>query len=173
MPDGFASDPFKGSDPFAADILFPEVNICTNEEAGNVGDEADTSLSFAENKASTGTQCFESEFPEEDSDIEISYSREDLDAIAVVDPHGFKPIQSSSEELGLEPIQGWRSQGQYSVESDPNGYELDLGAVSYPSDIEEHSLGSLAGEASTEAPGGLEQGNSYSNPNYFHVFSVC
>ncbi|GAA6232584.1 uncharacterized protein LOC108896746 isoform X2 [Lates japonicus] len=158
--DGFASDPFKGSDPFAADNFFPETNIGNDEGAGNVGDEVDTSLSCAENKASTGTQCFESEFPDEDSDIEISYSREDLDAIAVDDCHGFKPIQSSSEELGLEPIQGWRSQGQYSVESDPNGYELDLGAVSPPSDIEEHSLGSLAGGATTETPAGLEQGLS-------------
>ncbi|XP_031146829.1 dentin sialophosphoprotein-like isoform X2 [Sander lucioperca] len=156
---GFASDPFKGSDPFAADILFPDANIGTDDGAGNVGDEADTSLSCAENKASTGTQCFESEFPDEDSDIEISYSREDLDAIAVVDDScGFKPIQSSSEELGPEPIQGWRSHGQYSIESDPNGYELDLGTVSPPSDIEEQSLGSLAGGATTEATAGLEQG---------------
>ncbi|XP_076600377.1 uncharacterized protein LOC143328851 isoform X2 [Chaetodon auriga] len=159
--DGFASDPFKGSDPFAADILFPEVKAGNHEGAENVGDEADNSLSCAENKASTGTQCFESEFPDEDSDIEISYSREDLDAIAVVDDsHGFKPIQSSSEELGAEPIHSWRSQGQYSVESDPNGYELDLGAVSPPSDIEEHSLGSLAGEINTEAMEGLQQGLS-------------
>ncbi|XP_042354274.1 uncharacterized protein LOC121951854 [Plectropomus leopardus] len=158
---GFASDPFKGSDPFAADILFPEANAGTDEGAGNACDEADTSLSCAENKASTGTQCFESEFPDEDSDIEISYSREDLDAIAVVDEsRGFKPIQSSSEELGPQPIHGWRSQGQYSVESDPNGYELDLGAVSPPSDIEEQSLGSLAGEATTEATAGLEHGLS-------------
>lgn len=165
MPDGFASDPFKGSDPFAADILFPEVNTGTDEGAENVGDEADTSLSCAENKASTGTQCFESEFPDEDSDIEISYSREDLDAIAVVDDsHGFKPIQSSSEELGPEPIHGWRSQGQYSVESDPNGYELDLGAVSPPSDIEEHSHGSLTGESNAEAMEGQEQGNLYYIP---------
>lgn len=74
LADGYASDPFKGSDPFAADMLFPETNICT-EEAGNAGDEADNSLSLADNKASTGTQCFESEFPDEDSDIEISYSR--------------------------------------------------------------------------------------------------
>ncbi|KAL7386980.1 hypothetical protein ABVT39_016501 [Epinephelus coioides] len=156
---GFASDPFKGSDPFASDILFPEANAGTDEGAGTVGDEADTSLSCAENKASTGTQCFESEFPDEDSDIEISYSREDLDAIAVVDEScGFKPIQSSSEELGPQPIHGWRSQGQYSIESDPNGYELDLGAVSPPSDIEEQSLGSLAGETTTEATAALEQG---------------
>ncbi|XP_019117535.2 dentin sialophosphoprotein isoform X2 [Larimichthys crocea] len=159
--DGFTSDPFKGSDPFAADILFPEVNVGSVEGAGNVGDEADTSLSCAENKASQGTQCFESEFPDEDSDIEISYSREDLDAIAVGDDScGFKPIQSSTEELGLEPIQRWRSQGQYSVESDPNGYELDLSAVSPPSDIEEQSLGSLAGEANTEATGRQEHGLS-------------
>ncbi|XP_022064231.1 uncharacterized protein LOC110961073 isoform X2 [Acanthochromis polyacanthus] len=157
--DEFTSDPFKGSDPFAADILFPEPNVGTDDGMGNVGDEADTSLSCAENKASTGTQCFESEFPDEDSDIEISYSREDLDAIAVADDsRGFKPIQSSSEELGPEPIQGWRSQGQYSVESDPNGYELDLGAISPPSDIEERSLGSLAGEATNEATRELEQG---------------
>lgn len=160
--DGFASDPFKGSDPFAADVLFPGGNPGTDEGAGNVGDEADTSLSCAENKASTGTQCFESEFPDEDSDIEISYSREDLDAIAAGDdPHGFKPIQSSSEELGPVPIHGWRSQGQYSVESDPNGYELDLGAVSPPSDIEEHSLGSLAGEVTIMATTGLEQGSNF------------
>ncbi|XP_038573107.1 uncharacterized protein LOC119901600 isoform X2 [Micropterus salmoides] len=157
--DGFTSDPFKGSDPFAADILFPEVNVCTAEGSGNVVDEADTSLSCAENKASTGTQCFESEFPDEDSDIEISYSREDLDAIALIDDScGFKPIQSSSEELGPEPIQGWKSQNQYSVESDPNGYELDLGTVSPPSDIEEHSMGSLAGDANAEATEELEQG---------------
>lgn len=160
LPDGFASDPFKGSDPFAADILFPELNISTDEGAGNVGEEGDTSLSCAENKASTGTQCFESEFPDEDSDIEISYSREDLDAIAVSDEsRGFKPIQSSSEELEAEPIQGWRSQGQYSIESDPNGYDLDLGTVSPPSDVEEHSLGPLTGEANAEATEGLEQGN--------------
>ncbi|XP_069029369.1 uncharacterized protein [Embiotoca jacksoni] len=158
--DGFASDPFKGSDPFAADILFPEGNAGTDEGIGNPGDEVDTSLSCAENKASTGTQCFESEFPEEDSDIEISYSREDLDAIAVDESRGFKPIQSSSEELGPEPIRGWKSQGQYSIESDPNGYELDLGAISPPSDVEELSMGSLAGEVTTEATARLEQGLS-------------
>lgn len=162
--DGFTSDPFKGSNPFSADILFPEVNTSTDEGTANVCEEADTSLSCAENKASTGTQCFESEFPDEDSDIEISYSREDLDAMTMVDDsRGFKPIQSSSEELGPEPIQGWRSRGQYSVESDPNGYELDLGAVSPPSDIEEQSMGSLPGEATTEATAGLEQGKLYSN----------
>lgn len=145
----------------------------TDEGAANVCDEVDTSLSCAENKASTGTQCFESEFPDEDSDIEISYSREDLDAIAVVDDsRGFKPIQSSSEELGPEPIHGWRSHGQYSIESDPNGYELDLGAVSPPSDIEEHSLGSIAGEATTEATAGLEQGNLYSKQFHFSNITV-
>lgn len=160
--DGFAADPFKGSDPFAADILFPELNITNDEGAENVADEADTSLSCAENKASTGTQCFESEFPDEDSDIEISYSQEDLDTIAAGDEcHRFKPIQSSSEELGGEPIQGWRSQGQYSVESDPNGYDLDLGIVSPPSDIEEHSLGSLGKKVNPEASEGLQQGNLY------------
>ncbi|XP_067460716.1 uncharacterized protein [Thunnus thynnus] len=158
---GFASDPFKGSDPFAADILFPEASVGPDEGVANVCDEADTSLSCAENKASTGTQCFESEFPDEDSDIEISYSREDLDAIAgSVDSCGFKPIQSSSEELGPEPIRGWRSQGQYSVESDPDGYELDLGTVSPPSDIEERSLGSLTNEVTTEAKTGLEQAHT-------------
>ncbi|XP_041849314.1 uncharacterized protein LOC121645071 isoform X2 [Melanotaenia boesemani] len=152
--DGFGSDPFKGSNPFAADMLFPEAE----EGAGNPGDEADTSLSCAENKASTGTQCFESEFPDEDSDIEISYSREDLDAIALShDSCGFKPIQSSSDELGPELMQGWRSQGQHSVESDPNGYELDLGTVSPPSDIEEQSLGSLTEETATTVTG-LQQG---------------
>lgn len=152
--DGFASDPFKGSDPFAADILFPRLNISPDEAAANNGDEGDTSLSCAENRASTGTQCFESEFPDEDSDIEISYSREDLDAIGVAEEsYGFKPIQSSTEELGAEPVHQWRSQGQYSVESDPNGYELDLGAISPPSDIEEQSLASTAGDAK-----GTEQG---------------
>ncbi|XP_061652833.1 epidermal growth factor receptor substrate 15-like isoform X2 [Phyllopteryx taeniolatus] len=134
--DGFTSDPFKGTDPFAADILFPEANIGRDEGAVIICDEADASLSCAENKASTGTQCFESEFPDEDSDIELSYSQEDFDTIPGADGnHGFKPIQSSSEELGPEPIRCWNSQGQYSVESDPNGYELDLGAVSLPSDI--------------------------------------
>ena len=59
------------------------------------------------------------------------------------DQAGFRPIQSSSEELGPVPIRGWRSQGQYSGESDPNGYELDLGMISPPSDIEERSLGSV------------------------------
>ncbi|KAK2895811.1 uncharacterized protein [Channa argus] len=157
--DGFTSDPFKGSNPFAADVLFPEVNTGTDEGSGNVCDDVDANLSCAENKASTGTQCFESEFPEEDSDIEISYSREDLDAVAVMDDSlGFKPIQSSPEELGPDPIQGWRSYGQYSVESDPNVYELDPCAVSPPSDIEEQSLGSLAGEPTTEATVELEQG---------------
>lgn len=140
------------------------MNASADEVAGNGGEEADTSLSCAENKASTGTQCFESEFPDEDSDIEISYSREDLDAIAVADdPCGFKPIQSSSEDLGPEPIRIWRSQGQCSVESDPNGYELDLSAVSPPSDIEEHSLGSLAGEVRGEMPEDHMQGEVSSN----------
>lgn len=167
LPDGFASDPFKGSDPFAADILFPQLNISTDEGAGN--EEEDASLSCAENKASKGTQCFESEFPDEDSDIEISYSREDLDAIAVSnDSRGFKPIQSSSEELGAEPIPGWRSQGQYSVESDPNGYDLDLQVVSPPSDVEEHSLGSLTGAVNAEETEALEQGNLY-----FSIFKFC
>ncbi|CAF97779.1 unnamed protein product [Tetraodon nigroviridis] len=122
------------------------MNISTDDGAANNGDEADTSLSCAENRASTGTQCFESEFPDEDSDIEISYSREDLDTTGVVqESYGFKPIQSSSEELGAEATHQWRS--QFSVESDPNGYELDLGAISPPSDIEEQSLASTAGEA--------------------------
>ncbi|XP_037537380.1 uncharacterized protein LOC119414360 [Nematolebias whitei] len=128
------------------------------EPAGHVGEDEDISLSCAENKASTGTQCFETEFPDEDSDIEISYSREDLDTID--DGHescGFKPIQSSSEELMPELNHQWSSQGQHSVESDPNGYELDLCPVSPPSDIEEHSIGSLADEATTE---GKEQGLS-------------
>ncbi|XP_029929780.1 uncharacterized protein LOC115374795 [Myripristis murdjan] len=163
--DAFAADPFKGTDPFAADILFPEAGDHLDEGAANVCDEVDTSLSCAENKASTGTQCFESEFPDEDSDIEISYSREDLDAIAMDatstdEVLGFRPIQSSSEELGPEPKQGWGSQGQYSVESDPNGYELDLGAVSPPSDIEELSLVSLPGQSTTEAAGPEQDLNS-------------
>ncbi|XP_026169122.1 uncharacterized protein LOC113134100 [Mastacembelus armatus] len=159
--DGFTSDPFKGSNPFAADILFPDVNFSIDEGAGSVCDEADTSLSCTENKASTGTQCFESEFPDEDSDIEISYSREDLDAITVVsESHGFQPIQSSSEDPGLEPTQSWRSHGQFSVESDPSGYEVDLGAVSPPSDIEENGLLSLGGKITTEKTTGLEQGMS-------------
>ncbi|XP_024921917.1 uncharacterized protein LOC103396645 isoform X2 [Cynoglossus semilaevis] len=157
--DGFASDPFKGSDPFVADILYQEPNVSAVEGAGNAGDEVDTSLSCAENKASTGTQCFESEFPDEDSDIEISYSREDLDTIG--NSHGFKPIQSSSDELGPDPQQGWRSQGQYSVESDPNGYELDLHAPTPPSDIEEQSLGSLADETTLQPPGELKQDPSF------------
>ncbi|KAM9791207.1 uncharacterized protein LOC133165666 isoform X1 [Syngnathus typhle] len=156
--DGFTSDPFKGSDPFAADILFPEANVGCDDGEVILCDEADTSLSCAENKASTGTQCFECEFPDEDSDIEISYSQEDLDTIpGTNDNHGFKPIQSSSEELGPEPIRGWHTQGQFSVESDPNGYELDLSAVSPPSDIEEHSLGSLAGEFTKEGTAKVEE----------------
>ncbi|XP_061550235.1 uncharacterized protein LOC133411652 isoform X3 [Phycodurus eques] len=159
--DGFTSDPFKGTDPFAADNLFPEANIGCDEAAVMICDEADTSLSCAENKASTGTQCFESEFPDEDSDIELSYSQEDFDTIPGADDnHGFKPIQSSSEELGPEPIRCWNSQGQYSVESDPSGYELDLGAVSLPSDIKEHSLGSLAGEFANVATTKVEEAKS-------------
>ncbi|KAK5859376.1 hypothetical protein PBY51_020936 [Eleginops maclovinus] len=174
---GFASDPFKGSDPFAADILFPEGQAGDDKGAGNIGDEVDTSLSCAETKASTGTQCFESEFPDEDSDIEISYSREDLDAIAQGDdPRGFKPIQSSSEELGPVPIQGWRSQGQYSIESDPNGYELDLGAVSPPSDIEELSLGYPPEEAATKTTAleqGLSCGSSQAVPELCEQLTAC
>lgn len=162
LPDGFASDPFKGSDPFAAEVLFPKLSVATDERTANAGDEADTSLSCAENKASTGTQCFEAEFPDEDSDIEISYSQEDLENIAVADEScGFKPIESSSEELGADQIWQWRSRGQYSTESDPNGYELDLGAVSPPSDIEEHTLGSLDEETNMEQMEGTEQGNLY------------
>ncbi|XP_024865892.1 uncharacterized protein LOC108246690 [Kryptolebias marmoratus] len=157
--DGFASDPFKGSNPFAADILFPETAVESNEAAGNVGEDEDISLSCAENKASTGTQCFESEFPDEDSDIEISYSREDLDTIDVGhDSCGFKPIQSSSEEHVPELRHSWKSQGQYSVESDPNGYELDLCPMSPPSDIEEHSIGSLADKATEAEEKGLSSG---------------
>uniref|UniRef100_A0AAV2JSU6 Uncharacterized protein n=1 Tax=Knipowitschia caucasica TaxID=637954 RepID=A0AAV2JSU6_KNICA len=135
--DGFTSDPFKGSDPFGAE-LFPDGS---HQDPG--GEEGERSLSCAENKASTATQCFESEFPEEDSDIEISYSREDLDMAGQLEEEqpGFRPIQSSSEELGPVPIRGWRC--QYSGESDPNGYELDLGNISPPSDIEELSLGSV------------------------------
>ncbi|KAK5622164.1 hypothetical protein CRENBAI_008839 [Crenichthys baileyi] len=151
--DGFASDPFKGNDPFAKDIFYSS----TNEEVENVCDEADTSLSCAENKASTGTQCFESEFPDEDSDIEISYSREDLDAIAIVDDFsGFKPIQSSSEELMPEPIVDRKCPGQHSLESDPSGYELDLCLVSSPSKTEEHHHGSLAKEDTSEETGGSQ-----------------
>lgn len=162
--DGFASDPFKGSDPFAADILFPKMNAGADEAAANNGDEADTSLSCAENRASTGTQCFESEFPDEDSDIEISYSREDLDATGLAqEAYGFKPIQSSSEELGAEGAPQWRS--QYSVESDPNGYELDLGAISPPSDIEEQSLASAAGDAKA-----TEQGTPFFFEHFTHTF---
>ncbi|MEQ2279888.1 hypothetical protein AMECASPLE_013882 [Ameca splendens] len=151
--DGFASDPFKGNDPFAKDLFYSS----TNEEVENVCDEADTSLSCAENKASTGTQCFESEFPDEDSDIEISYSREDLDAIAIVDDFsGFKPIQSSSEELIPEPIVDRKCPGQHSVESDPSGYELDLCLVSSSSKTEEHHHGSLAKEDTSEGTGGSQ-----------------
>lgn len=147
--DGFASDPFKGSDPFAADILFPEANVAGDE----VCDEVGTDPSGAENRASTGTQCFESEFPDEESDAEIGDSREDLDALpGAGDRLGFQPIQSSSEELGPS----WRSRGHCSVESDPNGYELDLGAISPPSDIEERSRASPAGEF--EAAAQVERG---------------
>ena len=162
--------------------------------AAAAADDADTSLSCVENKASTGTQCFESEFPDEDSDIEISYSREDLDAIAMVadatdqtvlatQPRGFKPIQSSSEDLGLDgACRGWRSQGQYSVESDPNGYELDLAAISPPSDIEELSLASLTGDAAAGKNTSAVKGHLYSmKPLYtykclmmsLHISSVC
>ncbi|XP_043989339.1 uncharacterized protein LOC122840773 isoform X2 [Gambusia affinis] len=148
--DGFASDPFKGTDPFAKDIFLPSAN----DELEN---EADTSLSCAENKASTGTQCFESEFPDEDSDIEISYSREDLDVIAVVDDStGFKPIQSSSEEFMPEPTLERKCPGQHSIESDPSGYELDLCPVSSPSKIEYHHefLAEVATTEDTEGPQG-------------------
>lgn len=130
--------------------MFPEDTADHHEGADPGGDDPDRSLSCAENKASTGTQCFESEFPDEDSDIEISYSREDLEAVGCTDDEAFKPIQSSSEELGPVPIRGWRSQGQYSGESDPNGYELDLGAISPPLDIEELSLGSMTGMMTAE-----------------------
>ena len=73
------------------------------------------------------------------------------------DSQGFKPIQSSPEELVPESMQGWRSQGQYSVESDPNGYELDLCPVSRPSDMEGHRQEAQAREVTTEATG-LQQG---------------
>ncbi|CAB1326018.1 unnamed protein product, partial [Coregonus sp. 'balchen'] len=183
-------DPFKGTDPFAADILFPEgteepypsadPDTPARLEPGS-NDETDNSLSCAENKASTGTQCFESEFPNEDesSDIEISYSREDLDTVhtdavelSFVDPQtlimterlGFKPIyvvQTLDTELddadepgiasGREPFSQasrantWAAGPNFSTESDPNGYEFDINAVSPPSDIEEIdiTLGSI------------------------------
>ncbi|XP_019739347.1 uncharacterized protein LOC109524147 isoform X2 [Hippocampus comes] len=152
--DGFASDPFKGSDPFAADILFPEPNVAGDEVCDQVG----TGPSGAENRASTGTQCFESEFPDEESDVEIGDSREDLDAVpGAGDRLGFQPIRSSSEELDPGPVPSWRSRGHCSVESDPNGYELDLGAVSPPSDIQERSLASPAGEF--EAAAQVERAN--------------
>uniref|UniRef100_A0A1A7Z312 Epidermal growth factor receptor pathway substrate 15 n=1 Tax=Iconisemion striatum TaxID=60296 RepID=A0A1A7Z312_9TELE len=151
--DAFASDPFKGSNPFAADILFPEAPMSTTGGVEIVDEDADTSLSCAENKASTGTQCFESEFPDEDSDIEISYSREDLESAAAGNEFcGFKPIQSSSEEL----VQVWKSQGQHSVESDPNGYELEVCPASPPSDTEDNYTASLAGGYTVEAIGPQE-----------------
>ncbi|XP_008431768.1 uncharacterized protein LOC103479233 isoform X1 [Poecilia reticulata] len=162
--DGFASDPFKGSDPFAKDIFFPSIN-------DEVENEADTSLSCAENKASTGTQCFESEFPDEDSDIEISYSREDLDVIAVVDDSsGFKPIQSSSEEFMPGPTLERKCPGQHSIESDPSGYELDLCSASSPSKIEFHH-GFLAQEATTEDTEGSQGPSSVSTQAVCHRHS--
>ncbi|XP_077471593.1 uncharacterized protein LOC144085813 [Stigmatopora argus] len=124
--DGFASDPFKGSDPFAADVLFPRTD-------GDADAEAD-----AQKKASTGTQCFESEFPEEEDGDGDGDGEEDLGR-----GPGFQPIQSSSEDLGPEPVPAWRWRGQHSVESDPNGYELDLSAVSPPSDVDERGLGGM------------------------------
>ncbi|XP_068197319.1 uncharacterized protein [Antennarius striatus] len=149
--DGFPSDPFKGSDPFATDMLYLDMNVITDGEAAHVSDDVDKSLSCAEIKVSTGTQCFESEFPDEDSDIEISYSQEDLDAIAVADDcSGYKPIENSTEELGAEPIMDCMSKGPCSVESNPEGYESGVGTVSHPSDKEEQSLGSLAGNANEE-----------------------
>ncbi|XP_055723215.1 dentin sialophosphoprotein-like isoform X1 [Salvelinus fontinalis] len=193
-------DPFKGTDPFAADILFPEgseepypsTDPDTRLEPGS-NDETDNSLSCAENKASTGTQCFESEFPDEDesSDIEISYSREDLDTVhtdavelSFVEPQtlimterlGFKPIyaaQTCSLETelddadepgvasGREPFSQasrantWAAGPNFSTESDPNGYEFDINAVSPPSDIEEIdiTLGSIPVDFDLEPPG--------------------
>ncbi|XP_064795200.1 uncharacterized protein LOC135515494 [Oncorhynchus masou masou] len=193
-------DPFKGTDPFAADILFPEgteepypsTDPDTRLELGS-NDETDNSLSCAENKASTGTQCFESEFPDEDesSDIEISYSREDLDTVhtdavelSFVEPQtlimterlGFKPIYAAqtcsfetelddTEEPGVasgrEPFSQasrantWAAGPNFSTESDPNGYEFDINAVSPPSDIEEIdiTLGSIPVDFDLVPPG--------------------
>nr|XP_046176966.1 uncharacterized protein LOC124009336 isoform X1 [Oncorhynchus gorbuscha] len=193
-------DPFKGTDPFAADILFPEgteepypsTDPDTRLELGS-NDETDNSLSCAENKASTGTQCFESEFPDEDesSDIEISYSREDLDTVhmdavelSFVEPQtlimterlGFKPIYAAqtcsletelddAEEPGVasgrEPFSQasrantWAAGPNFSTESDPNGYEFDINAVSPPSDIEEIdiTLGSIPVDFDLVPPG--------------------
>uniref|UniRef100_A0A4W5QCY2 Epidermal growth factor receptor pathway substrate 15 n=1 Tax=Hucho hucho TaxID=62062 RepID=A0A4W5QCY2_9TELE len=187
-------DPFKGTDPFAADILFPEgteePNLSTDPfpdtparlEPG-FNEDTDNSLSCPENKASTGTQCFESEFPDEDesSDIEISYSREDLDTVhtdavelSFVEPKtlimterlGFKPIYTAqtcsldtelddADESGLalgrqtfseaSRANTWAAGPNLSTESDPNGYEFNINAVSPPSDIEEIdiNLGSI------------------------------
>ncbi|XP_029581817.1 uncharacterized protein LOC115169883 isoform X3 [Salmo trutta] len=187
-------DPFKGTDPFAADILFPEgteepypstdpfpdTPACL--EPG-FNEDTDNSLSCPENKASTGTQCFESEFPDEDesSDIEISYSREDLDTVhtdavelSFIEPKtlimterlGFKPIYTAQTcsldtelddadepglALGRQPFSEasrantWTAGPNLSTESDPNGYEFNINAVSPPSDIEEIdiTLGSI------------------------------
>ncbi|XP_010864291.2 epidermal growth factor receptor substrate 15 isoform X2 [Esox lucius] len=130
-------DPFKGTNPFGADVLFSEGTeepYCSNDSFPGIpacrelgsNDETDKSLSCADNKASTGTQCFESEFPDEDetSDIEISYSREDLDAVhseavqlSFVEPKtlliteclSFKPIytaQTCSLDIELEDEAG-------------------------------------------------------------------
>ncbi|KAJ8012301.1 hypothetical protein DPEC_G00067240 [Dallia pectoralis] len=130
-------DPFKGTNPFGADFLFPEGTeepYCSNDSFPDTpacvdpgsNEETDKSLSCTENKASTGTQCFESEFLDEDetSDIEISYSREDLDTvhteavqISFVEPRtlimterlGFKPIytaQTCSLDTELEDEAG-------------------------------------------------------------------
>ncbi|CAB1317650.1 unnamed protein product, partial [Coregonus sp. 'balchen'] len=187
-------DPFKGTDPFAADILFregteepypstdPFPDTTARLEPGS-NEVTDNSLSCAENKASTGTQCFESEFPDEDesSDIEISYSREDLDTVhtdavelSFVEPKtlimterlGFKPIyaaQTCSLDTELDDVDErgvasgrkpfseasrantWAAGPNFSTESDPNGYEFNINAVSPPSDIEEIdiTLGSI------------------------------
>ncbi|XP_062337876.1 uncharacterized protein LOC134036796 [Osmerus eperlanus] len=215
--DVFADDPFKGTDPFAADVLFPErseVTYPTAEpladsssppEAG-LNDEGDTSLSCAENKASTGTQCFESEFPDEDesSDIEISYSREDLDTVAMGDDPaatsdaetlGFKPIQAprtmsldtqASDQAGPEGLEPsvldpsrttrsntWASQPNYSTESDPNGYEFDINAVSPPSDIEELSLGSMPASYDSAAAGFESRPNPGFSPADSDTPDVC
>ncbi|KAL0965929.1 hypothetical protein UPYG_G00288100 [Umbra pygmaea] len=197
-------DPFKGTDPFGTDVLFPEGNEKPYHSNGSFpdtpvhlepgsNDETDNSLSCADNKASTGTQCFESEFPDEDesSDIEISYSREDLDTVPTDSVHlsfvepktfimterlGFKPIytaQTCSLDTELEDeirpsvaskrepfsqasrANTWAAGPNFSTESDPNGYEFDINAVSPPSDIEEIdiTLGSISVDFEGMPPG--------------------
>ena len=116
-------------------------------------------------------------------------------SVDVTQPLGFKPIQvprtmsldtQASDQAGQEGFEPsvldpsrttrsntWASQPNYSTESDPNGYEFDINAVSPPSDIEELSLGLMPASYDSEAAGFESRPNPDFSPADSDTPDVC